>query len=222
MDKDRVEGAGDKLKGNIKETAGKVTGDSKLQAEGKADQAEGAVKNFVGGVKDTVATRPTRQSPADLGGRLLGEQTRRPSGLHERSITERRPRGLKLVFVKIELSLTAPETIPLVQVEPLRHGARLNSGRRPSRASIESHMIQGRGRRSRRLRHHPETSQHVRHLRAVRLRHPRRLRRERRRRRGGTRSSIPPELHPRPGGGPPEPRRRRPGTTWRPRDRRPT
>jgi uncharacterized protein YjbJ (UPF0337 family) len=54
VDKDRIEGAGDKLKGNIKEAAGKVTGDSKLQAEGKADQASGSVKNFVGGVKDTV------------------------------------------------------------------------------------------------------------------------------------------------------------------------
>jgi uncharacterized protein YjbJ (UPF0337 family) len=54
MDKDRIEGAGDKLKGNIKEAAGKVTGDSKLQAEGKADKASGSVKNFVGGVKDTV------------------------------------------------------------------------------------------------------------------------------------------------------------------------
>ena len=54
MDKDRVEGAGDKLKGNIKETAGKITGDSKLQAEGKADKAGGAVKNFVGGVKDSI------------------------------------------------------------------------------------------------------------------------------------------------------------------------
>jgi uncharacterized protein YjbJ (UPF0337 family) len=54
MDNDRIEGAGDKLKGNLKEAAGKVTGDSKLQAEGKADKAGGAVKNFVGGVKDTL------------------------------------------------------------------------------------------------------------------------------------------------------------------------
>ena len=62
MDKDRVEGAADKMKGSLKETAGKITGDSKLQAEGKADKAGGAVKNFVGGVKDTVreATDPNR------------------------------------------------------------------------------------------------------------------------------------------------------------------
>lgn len=54
MDKDRIEGAGDKLKGAVKETAGKATGDSKLQAEGKADKAKGAVKNAIGGVKDAV------------------------------------------------------------------------------------------------------------------------------------------------------------------------
>ncbi len=54
MDKDRITGAGDKMKGKLKEAAGKATGDSKLQAEGKADKATGSVKNFVGGIKDTV------------------------------------------------------------------------------------------------------------------------------------------------------------------------
>ncbi len=54
VDKNRVEGAGDKAKGSVKEAAGKVTGDSKLQAEGKADKAGGAVKNAVGGVADAI------------------------------------------------------------------------------------------------------------------------------------------------------------------------
>ena len=54
VDKNRVEGAGDKAKGSVKEAAGKVTGDSKLKAEGKADKAGGAVKNAVGGVADAV------------------------------------------------------------------------------------------------------------------------------------------------------------------------
>lgn len=54
MDKDRSEGILDKAKGTIKEVAGKVTGDAKLEAEGKADKAGGAVKNAVGGVKDAV------------------------------------------------------------------------------------------------------------------------------------------------------------------------
>ena len=59
MDKDRVDGAGQKAMGSIKEAAGKVTGDAKLQAEGKADKAAGSVKNAIGGAKDAVrdATR---------------------------------------------------------------------------------------------------------------------------------------------------------------------
>jgi len=54
MDKDRVEGAGKQAKGAMKDVAGKVTGDSKMQAEGKADKAEGKVQNAVGGAKDSV------------------------------------------------------------------------------------------------------------------------------------------------------------------------
>lgn len=52
MDKDRVEGAGKNIKGKIKEGVGKVTGDTKTEAEGKADQAEGKLQNTVGGIKD--------------------------------------------------------------------------------------------------------------------------------------------------------------------------
>jgi uncharacterized protein YjbJ (UPF0337 family) len=52
VDKNRVEGAGDKAKGAVKEAAGKLTGDSKLKAEGKADKAKGAVKSAVGGLAD--------------------------------------------------------------------------------------------------------------------------------------------------------------------------
>jgi len=54
MDRDRIEGAADKTKGRIKEAAGKLTGDAKLEAEGKADKAGGAVKNAIGGVKDAL------------------------------------------------------------------------------------------------------------------------------------------------------------------------
>ena len=39
---------------SIEEGVGKMTGDSKLQAEGKADQVEGKVQNTVGGVKDSL------------------------------------------------------------------------------------------------------------------------------------------------------------------------
>jgi uncharacterized protein YjbJ (UPF0337 family) len=54
MDKDRINGAADQAKGSIKEAAGKITGDSKLQAEGTLDKAKGQVESAVGGVKDAV------------------------------------------------------------------------------------------------------------------------------------------------------------------------
>jgi uncharacterized protein YjbJ (UPF0337 family) len=52
MDKDRIEGSAQQAKGALKKVAGKITGDAKLQADGKADQAAGKIKNAVGGLKD--------------------------------------------------------------------------------------------------------------------------------------------------------------------------
>lgn len=54
MDKEHVKGAADKVSGATKEAAGKLTGDKKLEAEGKIDKAKGAVRDFVGDVKDDV------------------------------------------------------------------------------------------------------------------------------------------------------------------------
>jgi uncharacterized protein YjbJ (UPF0337 family) len=54
MDKDRIAGAAKEIKGSVKETIGKVTGDAKLQADGKADKVEGKIQNAVGGLKDTL------------------------------------------------------------------------------------------------------------------------------------------------------------------------
>jgi len=54
IDKDRVEGSAKNLKGKIKEGFGKLTGDAKTEAEGKADQAEGKAQNAFGGIKDTL------------------------------------------------------------------------------------------------------------------------------------------------------------------------
>ena len=51
MDKDRIAGAAKEIKGSIKETIGKATGDAKLEADGKADKVEGKA---VGGFKDAV------------------------------------------------------------------------------------------------------------------------------------------------------------------------
>ncbi len=52
MDSDRIEGIGKQAKGTVKEAWGKVTGDAKTEAEGKADKAAGKVQNAVGGAKD--------------------------------------------------------------------------------------------------------------------------------------------------------------------------
>jgi uncharacterized protein YjbJ (UPF0337 family) len=52
MDREHVKGAADKAKGAVKDAAGKVTGDAKLQAEGKIDKAKGAAHNAAGDVKD--------------------------------------------------------------------------------------------------------------------------------------------------------------------------
>ena len=52
MDSEHVKGAADKVKGAIKDTAGKVTGDKELQAEGKFDKAKGAAHDAAGDVKD--------------------------------------------------------------------------------------------------------------------------------------------------------------------------
>jgi uncharacterized protein YjbJ (UPF0337 family) len=52
MDKDRIDGAAKQVSGSIKDALGKVTADTKTQAEGKAEKAEGKVQNTVGGFKD--------------------------------------------------------------------------------------------------------------------------------------------------------------------------
>src|SRR5271163_4548881 len=52
MDKEHVKGAVDKVVGKTKEVAGHVTGDRKLEAEGKINQAKGAIHNKVGDARD--------------------------------------------------------------------------------------------------------------------------------------------------------------------------
>jgi len=46
MDREHVKGAADKAKGAIKDTAGKIMGDKKLQTEGKMDKAKGSAHNL--------------------------------------------------------------------------------------------------------------------------------------------------------------------------------
>jgi uncharacterized protein YjbJ (UPF0337 family) len=52
MDREHAKGAADKVKGAIKDTAGKMTGDKKLETEGKFDKAKGAAHNVAGDIKD--------------------------------------------------------------------------------------------------------------------------------------------------------------------------
>ena len=58
MDKDRIVGSAKQVKGAIKEAVGKVTGDAKLQLDGKAEQAAGKTQNIVGSIKDALKSRP--------------------------------------------------------------------------------------------------------------------------------------------------------------------
>jgi uncharacterized protein YjbJ (UPF0337 family) len=48
---DEAEGKLHKVKGSIKEIAGKVTGDRKLERKGKAEKATGKVQEKIGQVK---------------------------------------------------------------------------------------------------------------------------------------------------------------------------
>jgi uncharacterized protein YjbJ (UPF0337 family) len=54
MDREHVKGTAERAKGAIKDTAGKVTDDKKLQTEGKFDKAKGSAHNLAGDIKDAV------------------------------------------------------------------------------------------------------------------------------------------------------------------------
>ncbi|MCS6758950.1 MAG: CsbD family protein [Candidatus Devosia euplotis] len=54
MHKDEVEGAGKQAKGALKDAVGGLTGNAKLQADGKLDKAEGKAQQKAGEVKDAV------------------------------------------------------------------------------------------------------------------------------------------------------------------------
>jgi uncharacterized protein YjbJ (UPF0337 family) len=54
MDKEHIKGAADKAKGAVKDAVGGLTGDTKLQTEGKVDKLKGEARKVVGDVKDAV------------------------------------------------------------------------------------------------------------------------------------------------------------------------
>ena len=55
-----VKGKGNDLKGRLKDAAGGLTGDSKLQAEGKLDRAKGKAQDALGDVQRRAGRRTSR------------------------------------------------------------------------------------------------------------------------------------------------------------------
>lgn len=68
MDDNKFEGTARDLGGKAQEAAGNVTGDDKMQAEGKLNQAGGAAQKAYGQVKETV-----RDVGGDYGSQLLDQ-----------------------------------------------------------------------------------------------------------------------------------------------------
>jgi len=54
---DKMSNAAEDMKGKAKEAVGSATGDEQMEADGKMDQAEAAVKDKVEDVKDAVAEK---------------------------------------------------------------------------------------------------------------------------------------------------------------------
>lgn len=54
MDSNRIRGEARKVKGSIKEAAGKITGDRSLEAEGAAEKTAGKVQAAAGKAADKV------------------------------------------------------------------------------------------------------------------------------------------------------------------------
>lgn len=61
MNNEHVKGAAEKGGGKIKEVAGRIAGDRKLENEGKVDQVKGAIHSAVGDVKDSAKETSRRR-----------------------------------------------------------------------------------------------------------------------------------------------------------------
>jgi len=73
MSDDRMEGAGHKAAGAIKEGLGKLTGDSKLQAEGLTEKTAGSMQNGVGKLEDEPRTfGPDHDRVEGAGHKIMG------------------------------------------------------------------------------------------------------------------------------------------------------
>ncbi len=83
MDREHIKGAAEKAKGAIKETAGKLTGDDKLRAEGKVDRAKGAAHKVAGDIKEAEHHGPTHQGSTHQGSTHQGSTHHGPKTTHE-------------------------------------------------------------------------------------------------------------------------------------------
>ena len=95
MDKNRVKGSADQAMGAVKEAAGKLTGDAKLQAEGKAGKLKGKGENAVGGAKDAV------RNAAGILNRALDPDAVANAGSSVRDAVRTRPVGALAVAAGI-------------------------------------------------------------------------------------------------------------------------
>jgi uncharacterized protein YjbJ (UPF0337 family) len=57
MDKDRIKGSVEQAKGSVKESVGKVTGDAKLEVEGRNEKAAGKLRTRSAGSRTQCGTR---------------------------------------------------------------------------------------------------------------------------------------------------------------------
>ena len=55
MDEDRIKGSATDIGGKVKDAAGGLLGDNKMQAEGKVDQVSGQLQNAYGSAKDSLS-----------------------------------------------------------------------------------------------------------------------------------------------------------------------
>ena len=73
MDEDRIKGAATNIGGKAKDAVGGAMGDSKTQAEGKADQVSGQLQNAYGSAKDSA-----QEAAGTLGAQLDSFLKERP------------------------------------------------------------------------------------------------------------------------------------------------
>ncbi|HVH23019.1 MAG TPA: CsbD family protein [Pseudonocardia sp.] len=60
---DKIANKAEEMKGKAKETAGRATDDEQLEAEGRADQMSGSLKQAGEKVKDAVSSLSPRRHP---------------------------------------------------------------------------------------------------------------------------------------------------------------